>query len=451
MRKWLKWIVLALMPIIMLAVVQGYYWYQVKSNLDELIASIRPFVKIEYADLSASLFNDVELQGIQARPVPFKDAITIERIVLQSSSWSNFLSLKTQVRSGVIKDALDLKLINIRYDLNADYAREQPMPEVEAEEEKTSLEVLLCGDERSISRQSLLRMGYDRLSGEMSLLIEPSANSQLVKLNLAAEFPLLFKADASVWLGLSQGGTLRREGMAKTSIKLFGLTLSDLGYNQRWQTYCAQAENLSADTYLDAYRGEINEWLITEGRSVDDSLLDAFVSAKTAQSIVAARLEPAERLEVGALAQSKGLDNVFSGSEFALQVNGKVLEISDDDWRDLQALFGSNVRKAAMAVVSKESVPVEEKPEEPRISEIVPGVVPIHAPVVQKTYQVTPFNELSEHVGRKIKLRTFFGNEISGVLVEASASSISVRHQVEQGRATFPVSKEKIALIEVYR
>ncbi len=451
MRKWLKWMVLALIPIVILAAGQGYYWYQVKSNLDELIASIRPFVKIEYSGISASLLGDVELQGIRARPVPFNDAITIDRLILQSSSWSNFLSLRTQVRHGVITDVLDLRLTNIRYDLNADYAREEPASVVEAEDGKASLDVLLCGDERSIDRQSLLRMGYDSLSGEVNLLVEPSANSQLVKLNLAAEFPMLFKADASVWLGLSQGGTLRREGMAKTSIKLFGLTLSDLGYNQRWQGFCSQAANLSTSTYLEAYRGEINEWLMAEGRSVDDSLLDAFVSAKAPQSIVAARLEPSERLEVGALAQSKGLDSVFSGAEFVLQVNGKVLEISDDDWGNLQALFGSNVRKAALAVVSKESVIVEEKLDEARIVEIVPGVVPIRAPVVQKMYQITPFNDLSEHVGRKVKLRTFFGNEINGVLVEVSANSISVRHQVEQGRATFPVAKEKIASIEVYR
>ena len=83
--------------------------------------------------------------------------------------------------------------------------------------------------------------------------------------------------------------------------------------------------------------------------------------------------------------------------------------------------------------------------------EIIPGVMPIRLQEKVKSYQATPFEELSSYVGSPIRLKTFFGNDMEGTLLSVSTSAVSIQHHVEQGRASFPVSKDKIASIEVYR
>lgn len=452
MRRWLKWLLVPLVLILLVVGVQGYYWYQAKSGIDSLVASIRPLAKVEYADISAAFLGEVVLENVTIQLNAYKEKISIQRVSLTSSSRTFFLSAHEQLRTGVLSDPVSLALAGLSYDLNADYAKHLAFSS--SDSKSRSLDTLVCGDARSIDRSALRAMGYRYLRGDLDLLLESSANRKLMKVRVGSEFEQLIKTEMNLWLALSQGGTLRRDGLAKTAIQMFGMTISDLGYNQRWKSFCAQQEGGEPDNYLERYRAALTQNLGANGSQYKgDRLLDALVSARGNRSIVAVRLEPASPLGLGVLASPGGADSLFSSAELALQVNGKVLELVESEWEVLRELFGGNVRRAALAVMeNKKAIVIQEKPLDiSPMKEIIPGVMPIRPPEVIKSFVETPVEELAGYVGSAVKLRTYFGREMQGVLVNVNVGAISIRHQVEQGRATFPVAKDKIAMIEVYR
>jgi hypothetical protein len=457
MRRWLKWLSVPLVLILLVGGAQGYYWFQVRSGIDDFIVSIRPFVKVEYGNISASLLGGVDVNQITIQPAASKQKIAIQQVSLRAPSWAFFLTVKEQFRAGVLRESLALHLSGLRYDLEADYAQNSTIDSADsadsADSQSNSLDMLLCGDTHHLNQKAMQAMGYHYLEGGLNLFLEPSANNKLMKVRVSVEFPELLKGEVDLWLALHQGGTLRREDLAKTAIQMLGITLSDLGYNQHWKTYCSQQAAIQPGLYLEHYRSALADKLGSKGQEADRRLLDAFASVRGVRSIVAARLEPAVPLELQVLASTEGGRSLFSSAELAIQVNGKVLELGERDWQVVRDLLGGDMRQAVLAVVKNEkTVPVVEKsPEVVYMKEIIPGVMPIRPPEVLKTFLKTPVDGLSHYVGSAVKLRTFFGRDLEGTLVGVTSDTISIKHQMEQGRATFPVAKDKIALIEVYR
>ncbi len=452
MRRWLKWLLIPLTLILFVVGAQGYYWYQVKSDIDSVVASVRPVAKVEYGDISVSFLGQVALEQITVQPNGYKGKIFIQRALLASASRTFFLTAHEQLRTGILDDPVSLSLSGLNYDISADYAENLIL--FTSDTRTKSLDTLLCGETRVIDQAALQAMGYRYLQGDLNLMMESSANKKLMKVRLSAELAQFMKSEVNLWLALHQGGTLRREDLAKTAIQMFGMTVNDLGYNQRWKTFCAQQEGLLVTDYLERYRSVLAENLSDGSAEYRGArLLDALASARSDRSIVAARWEPATPIEIQKLASPQAGGSLFSSAEFALQVNGKVLELLDQEWQVMHDLFGGDLRRAALAVVESKKMspqPVE-SPEVSTMREIIPGVMPIRPPEVKKSFLETPVADLDGYVGNAVKLRTFFGREMEGVLVDVTAGAISIRHQVEQGRATFPVAKDKIALIEVYR
>jgi len=48
MRSRLKWFIWLCLPVLIAAGLQGFYWYQVKRSVDNLIAIINPLANVSY-------------------------------------------------------------------------------------------------------------------------------------------------------------------------------------------------------------------------------------------------------------------------------------------------------------------------------------------------------------------------------------------------------------------
>lgn len=443
-RKWLKWL---LVPVCLFVIVVGgqvFYSYKVKTGLDKFLASLSPFARITYEDISSIVTMPVVVKGITIQPNPYSDVILAKEAQFAFSDWSTGLDLHNQLQQGVVSDHMTLNLTGISYDLNADYA----MPATEHQVNEVSLNTLLCGKEARIDSEDLQAMGYGILQGNVQLMLEPSENRELVKVQLSSQVAGVAEGEMNIWLGVT-GSRLSRRELAGSSIRLFGLNLRDKGFNQRWQQYCSQQSG-ERDDYMTAYRSELEGWL-KKDFSVEEGLLNALVSIRSPGSIAAARLEPASPVKIGKLAAAGMHDNLFSRSDFAVQINGKVFEVKEQDWLVIKGLFAGNVREAAIAVMVDPPEEVVETEKNNPLKEIVPGVIPIRAPLAEKSYQVTQISELSAYQGSSVKIKTFFGREMEGVLVDVSGNTVSIRRHIEQGKVTYPITKDKISNVEVYR
>ena len=59
-------------------------------------------------------------------------------------------------------------------------------------------------------------------------------------------------------------------------------------------------------------------------------------------------------------------------------------------------------------------------------------------------------DELEQFEGKEVRLQTFLGRELDGVLLKVENKKIIMRRRVEQGLVTYPVMKTSIESIKVY-
>ena len=67
MRSRFRWLIWLILPVLAVAGVQGFYWFQVKRSVDNLISSISPIAQVSYQQISAWAFQDVSLTGMRVR------------------------------------------------------------------------------------------------------------------------------------------------------------------------------------------------------------------------------------------------------------------------------------------------------------------------------------------------------------------------------------------------
>ena len=68
-----------------------------------------------------------------------------------------------------------------------------------------------------------------------------------------------------------------------------------------------------------------------------------------------------------------------------------------------------------------------------------------------KQYRETPPSELSKYVGARVRIFTYFGNDVEGRLIQADREGVRVLQRLEQGMAEYPLEYGRIQQAEVWR
>ncbi len=444
MRLWQKWLLISLVPIILAVGAIAIYQYQVKASIEDFLQSMKPIARVSYDGLDASLSGHVSITNIKIQPLKYQNQITLDSLSFDLPSPLFVFTGKANLEQGILDSLFAFKLSGVRYDLEADYAESNRSESLGDRE--------FC-EQGAMDSRLLLSMGYQQLRGDMTLRLEPEVKSGLVRIELATQFQDFFVGQFDLRLAVNQGRLFSRVAMSQAGVKLVNFALTDSGYNSHWQEYCSAQLEQSKETLYALYHETLAVQLGLDKTQDNNHLLDLLVGTRAPGGQLAARLHVATPIPVDALVSLIGVDALLENAEFNLQINGKILDVTEADWAVLSRLLANNVRKAALVMTNKEAPQdvLTQKDVQPEMKEIIPGVMPIRLQEKVKAYHITPYEQLSSYVGSPIRLRTFFGNDMEGVLLSVSPTSLNIQHHVEQGRASFPVSKEKIASVEVYR
>lgn len=446
MRNSLKWLGVLLLPVVALGGLQGYYYFQVKQALDDFAHTVQPFLHVNYQSVSAWLTQPVVIHGVSVQPQGAPSSpVSIAQIRLQSNA--TFLPFD-HLQQGKVTEPMTLSLQQISYGLVRD-ERPIPLPAMLV----SPLSNLHCESLPPVWRNRLIELGYASLPINLELNLEPSSNQQLMKMSAVLDVQGLMQGKAQMWLRMPQSGSFKRDSLAQAQIQMLNLSARDLGYNQRLQAYCAGQKGIDPNDYPESFSAALSEWVAAEQLTVSDALQHAVTEVRAPGVLVSFKLEPAQPIRLEKVVANVGGEGIFSSSEVSLLLNTRPLEVDEQNWQVVHDILAGNLRRAALAVVitDAQAPDAEPSPWASSMREIVPGVVPIRPPEVEKTFQSTEFEQLKGYVGSAVRLRTFFGREMEGVLVEVGQDGISIQHQVEQGRATFPVARDKISEIQVYR
>ncbi|MDO6563248.1 hypothetical protein Q4488_07615 [Amphritea sp. 1_MG-2023] len=71
--------------------------------------------------------------------------------------------------------------------------------------------------------------------------------------------------------------------------------------------------------------------------------------------------------------------------------------------------------------------------------------------IYEKRYESISHEEIEQYVGSWIKLETYFGRKVEGVLRKVQGNMLYVDEHVGQGSASYPINKTKLSKLKVLR
>ncbi|QLE96368.1 hypothetical protein [Neptunomonas phycophila] len=449
MRSRFRWLIWLILPVLAVAGVQGFYWFQVKRSVDNLISSISPIAQVSYQQISAWAFQDVSLTGMRVRLNSGKPLLSAEQLSIGATNWLDLLSLDNALSSGVVSSSFFVSLDQLQLSSESfSLLKHQHVDN----KDTPSLSTLLCPEETAFGRTPLEELGYKNIRGSATFLFDPSLQNNALRLVLKADFNQLAAGEIDLLVGQPGRVSLRREQLAASVIQQMRVSIKDQGINTRWRNRCAEQAGVEVANYSALYQDALNAWWALYGVNVSEDVLQSMVSLWQPNMSTQVRFEPAVPPSLSALTAIEGVEGVFSRAEVRWSVGAKLIEFTDAEWEVILQLYAGDVRSAARAMVTPDAI-IEEPAgiSEARLREIVPGVMPIRPPEKEKRFELTPFPELEGYIGSSIKVQTLFGREMDGVLVGVNSSGISIRRHIQQGKATIPVLRENISAVEVYR
>lgn len=69
----------------------------------------------------------------------------------------------------------------------------------------------------------------------------------------------------------------------------------------------------------------------------------------------------------------------------------------------------------------------------------------------KKTYQSVHHEQIGQYVGSRVKLETYFGRKVEGVLRRVKGNMIYIDQHIAQGSASYPIDKRKVSGLKVLK
>lgn len=451
--KKLKWLLIPVIPLLLAAGVQSYYWYRVTSEVEQLSRGLSPVARVRYDSLSAWLFFPVRIRNVEIQPANSVKTIPIKELQLVISDWLGFLMAGASLESALSQVPVGLRVKSLEYDLQADYARKARRGGAAANVNDPYLLTLACGIPTPVDAQFLMYMRYRQLDMDLTLDWQPLENNRL-QVRFGTHVNNLGKNELAVTLGLVEGGYLNHR-LSSARLQEASLSWHDQGFNRRWQQYCSREEDVPMSEYAAIYGKALEKWLGEYSLGTEDGLLRAFFSAHQSDVRITGHLKPKgvtylASLERKGVAQKLLTEATFRVNNQPVQLNEPILRALGV-WVDLPLEPLPEEKDTPDAGVSG-SVIEEITEEVETLQEVVPGVVPLRPLRPDKLLQMTEYKMLPQYLGSQVKVKTRFAQEpVEGVLVAASSEAIKVRKHLEQGRAVIPISRSQVVQVEVYR
>ena len=433
-----KALLLSVLSILICAAGASYwlYQYQSKSFITDLIEQFSPVARINVADINVDLQGNIIIKGLKIAPLGYQDVVQIEQVHIVSGSALSLFNADTWF-TGEMPDSLRLQFSNLIFSIDSDFMRIDQR-RVSSPGSGKTLWGLACTEDVNFS-SIVTNLGLRRVLVDVQVNIESVNGGRVLKSNVAVSAPGLAKGLFEFELNSkSPLSFYERSVLRKTEISRALLSITDAGFNLKRLKYCAKKEQLSEADYPEYFMASVQEKMLRQQQPDNGELQSSVMAFFKPRASVVLRLQPKDRL---LLSQVLNTDfQLLNRDDLLLSVNAKKTST-----RYLPLLNGQVIQQK---IIEAESV-LEESVATAAVKEkqISSGRGEKRRP----RYQSVDINELIEFKGKKIRLRTQLGKEIDGVLLAVDDRKIVMRRRVEQGLVTYPVLKENIASIKVYR
>lgn len=441
--------------IIVVAAGYGFYWYQVKSRADDMVRQLAPFAQVNYGSVYAHPDGTVGVDDLTITPLQMHAPVSIETVRVRADGPLFFL-----FGGDAPPEQLNISLQQVRQGLDSELFRTiQQQSDLLLEDNPlyVSPNALGCGNVRQFDVNTMKRMGFNELVMDLDLHYRGDTRARKVNLNMLVDIQDM--AETRMEMAFSADpGQLKNPMMASGNARLETLSFSykDQGYNQRRDRFCASEANVKPAEYQQQHQVLFEQWLNSNNIELPPSLLAAYSELQGPGADMALSMRPVGGVGAAEVMMQEPMV-LLQSLNIQFSINDKPLALDTIDWPGLMsglAAAGSSKDIGRSGPTEPETVVAATLPEEAG-SEIeknaLSGNKPQREQPIRKRFRVTPLAELPEYLGAQVRIFTYFGNDVEGVLTHAGATSIRVEQRLQQGLAEFPLDHDRIQQAEVWR
>jgi len=408
---------------------KGFVWYQTSQALDELKVILAPHGALEYGWIGSSLTGEISVDDVRLTPFLLKDTLNIDRVVVKTSGAGELLSLLGDLQAGQVPDSLEWRVEGLRMGLSS--------PALErwvADPVSQAFSKVACGKEQTLGPAAWRAMGYQQLVSDLKFKYRLDPAAQTLTLNLRGETQEMSSGELMLTLKLKQpgipfGGELAAQ---PPQLEYARLSYEDNAYMSRVARYCRGISGLEQTAYVEQSVKEWEQALAELGLRINSDFRQAYRLWLSGGKRLLIELDPPQEVDYGLLPFIKPAD--------ALEMLGAHLRVGEYAVHDMAIQWDTGALLAAM----KGEQPVAE-PEQPVAR------APAPAPVRQPAYRTVAFEELADHLEFPVRIHTVQGKVYEGKLLTVEKVGVQVGALVSGGVITYPVHRDDIIEMEVYR
>lgn len=452
--------------VLLVAGTYGFYWYKVKSGMDELVEKAAPFADIRYQSIYAHPDGTIGVDQLEVLPSGEYEPFTATSVRVRPDNPLYWItggdapptSVNIQVRQ--LEQGMDtglMKSIQEQFDLQR-----------EADPLLVSPAALGCGDVHQLDINAMKSMGYRSLVADVDMQYSGDQQARKLIFSILADVEGL--AELQFEMRMSADPDQLRNPMQATGtarLEKFELNYTDKGYNKRLAAYCARQADSKPGEYRSEHQRLYSAWLDANGIDIPESWRQAYADLQQEGARFTLALNPIGGFGAGEMMMVQDPVYLIEKANPNVRVNGKPVPLDNVDWMALftsvaQAGSGTAVARSdehdtAEADVSADMASQEESPEE-SMETIAPASDPVVASQAAapeapapKGYKQTGKAQLGNYLGARVRIFTYFGRDVSGTLVAVDDKGVRVSQRLAQGVAEYPLEYERIQQVEVYR
>lgn len=434
MRKLVNIAIIILIIVLLLGGgIAGYLWYGAKQQMDQIVTMAKPFAEISYGGITVSPTGSLGVNQLRIAPGFTNDSITIGAIRLNAPNLLALLHTRWQLSRGQLPEALSLSFQDVELPLGG-------VPSANSIPSGKSgpldhLEALGCGPINTFGAAAWQEMGYDRSISnlEIGYRVDPKTNVLTLRIDSTTRNWATLNFD--VGFALTQAPeSLMALAISTPRLAKLNLVLRDDGFNQRRNQYCAAKAGKPIPEYLADHVRLVVEHLRASGIFPGPGLIAAYQRYLSENGVLMIAAAPPMPINPAELHEYTPAD-VIKLLGLTLKANETAVTDLTVDW---------DAAKVAKALGMEPEVQPEPEPA------TSPAPV-LQTPVmVQKTYHPIPVSELSQHVGKIVKLRTKTGAQYRGQLDAFGEGLLRVTVRKSGGSVTLSLRANEITAAEAF-
>ncbi|WP_421869903.1 hypothetical protein [Motiliproteus sp.] len=440
-----------LLPLLVAGGAYGYYWYQIRSVVEDFARQLSPFATLSYGKIEAGLDGVAGVSGLQLIPEGQKEGVSVDRVLFRASDPLELMQLRWGVDKGQLPQRLGVEVQGVR--LAADSPLLLQYQEMLPQQQQSDW---MLGCKQAMASltptQLMQRLGYQELVLDLSISYWFDNNDKQLQVDLHTGMADGYEMDLGIVLDLKINQFDQHNlQFAQPWISDIQVDYQDLSLNARQNRFCAEGLGVEVEAYVDTHIELLLERYRQFGLEPGPALVAGYRQFLLGKGQFQLELLSGKQLGGPSLL---GVTPELLLEQLApkLWIDGQPIKPLQVSWvppEQGEASIEEEVRTRVEALNELLQSPFVEEPEEPEPAVEVEQFSSYTPP--SGGYQVVALERLPGFIGTQIRIRTQNGFLLQGRLLSVGEEELRIYREVGTGDATLPIAFRHIEQVQVYR